>query len=127
MEITVTALNWPAVIAGTIAAFALGMVWFSPMLFGKAWSTGSHNIRPPASPPVAAMVVQLIGTFVLALAVGLTETYQAIGAAIAAILAVALIVAGMDLFSQKSGKATLIDASYVVVAGALMILAQGLL
>ncbi len=125
--IEVTALNWPAVIAGTIAAFALGMIWFSPMLFGKAWSTGSHNIQPPDSPPVAAMVVQLAGTFALALVIGLTETYQAIGAAITAILATALLVAGMDLFSQKTGKATMIDASYIVVSGVLMIAAQALL
>ncbi len=125
--IEVTALNWPAVIAGTIAAFALGMVWFSPMLFGKAWSTGSHDIQPPDSPPIAAMVVQLAGTFALALVIGLTETYQAIGAAITAILAAALLVAGMDLFSQKTGKATMIDASYIVVSGVLMIAAQALL
>ena len=47
--------------------------------------------------------------------------------AVGAILAIALIVAGMDSFSQKSGKATAIDAGYVVVSGVLMILAQGLL
>ncbi len=125
--IEVTALNWPAVIAGTIAAFLLGMIWFSSMLFGKAWSTGSHNIEPPASPPVAAMVVQFAGTFALALVIGLTETYQAIGAALAAIIATALLVAGMDLFSQKTGKATLVDAGYIVAAGVLMIAAQALL
>ena len=70
-----TALNWPAVIAGTIAAFALGSVWFSPMMFGKTWSSGSHNIQPPDSPPMAAMAVQFVGTFAFALAIGLTETY----------------------------------------------------
>ena len=120
-------MNWPAVIAGTLAAIALGMVWFSPMLFGKAWAAGSHAIQPPAAPPVAAMVTQFAGTAMLALAVGLTETTGAILVAVAAILAVALWVAGMDLFSQKSGRATLIDAGYVVASGALMILAQGLL
>ena len=122
-----TALNWPAVIAGTIAAFALGSVWFSPMMFGKTWSSGSHNIQPPDSPPMAAMAVQFVGTFAFALAIGLTETYGAIGAAITMILATALLVAGMDLFSQKSGTATLVDAGYIVAAGAIMILAQGLL
>lgn len=125
--IEVTTLNWAAVIAGTIAAFVLGMLWFSPLLFGKSWSTGSHDIQPPASPPIAAMVVQLAGTFALALVIGMTETYQAIGAAIMAIVATALLIAGMDLFSQKSGKATLIDASYIVVSGVLMIAAQALL
>lgn len=120
-------INWAAVVLGTLAAFALGMVWFSPKMFGKSWSTGSHNIAPPASPPVAAMVIQFIGTAILALVVGMTETNEAIMTAIGAILAVAFFVAGMDLFSQKSGKATMVDAGYVVAAGALMIAAQGLL
>ena len=121
------ALNWAAVIVGTIAAFGLGMIWFSPLLFGKSWSAGSHNIQPPASPPMAAMITQFLGTFALAFVVGMTETNEAIGTAIVAILAVALTVTGMDLFSQKSGKATAIDAGYIVAGGALMILAQGLL
>ncbi len=120
-------MNWTAVAVGTIAAFGLGMLWFSPLLFGRAWAAGSHNIKPPASPPVLAMLIQFIGTAVLALVVGITETDQAIMTAIGAILAVALIVAGMDLFSQKNGKATAVDAGYIVAGGVLMILAHGLL
>jgi hypothetical protein len=120
-------MNWAAVAVGTIAAFGLGMIWFSPVMFGKAWAAGSHNIQPPASPPVTAMVIQFAGTAVLALVVGITETNQAIMTAIGAILAVALFIAGMDLFSQKSGKATLIDAGYILASGVLMIAAQGLL
>lgn len=120
-------INWAAVIAGTLTAFFLGMLWFSPKMFGKSWATGSHNIQPPSTPPIVAMAIQFVGTAVLALVVGMTETNEAIMTAIGAIMAVALIVAGMDLFSQKSGKATMVDAGYVVVAGALMIAAQGLL
>jgi hypothetical protein len=119
-------LNWLAVGVGTIGAFVLGMLWFSPMLFGKGWSTGSHNIQPPESPPIAAMVIQFLGTFALAMVVGLTETTGDILTAIMAILATALFVAGMDLFSQKTGKATAIDAGYVVAGGAIMIIAQGI-
>ena len=120
-------MNWAAVILGTLLAFGLGMIWFSPVMFGKAWSAGSHDIQPPASPPYAAMGLMLAGTFLLAAVVGMTETDEAIGTAIAAILAVAVTVAAMDLFSQKSGAAALIDAGYIVVGGGLMVLAQALL
>ena len=120
-------MNWGAVALGTVVAFLLGMLWFSPKMFGAAWSAGSHNIQAPASPPLAAMVIQLIGTFAMAFVIGMTETNEAIGTAIAAVLAITLIVAGMDLFSQKSAKATLIDAGYVVAMGVLMIGAQGVL
>ncbi len=30
-------LNWWAVIVASISAFALGAIWYSPMMFGKAW------------------------------------------------------------------------------------------
>lgn len=120
-------LNWAAVIVGAGAAYGLGMLWFSPMLFGLAWAAGSHGIAPPPSPPVAAMGVQLVATVLLALVVGLTETTQALHTALLAILAVAAFVAGMDLFSQKSSRAVLIDAGYILAAGALMIVVQGIL
>lgn len=122
----INTLNWLAVIVGTIAAFGLGMIWFSPVMFGKAWARGSHDLKPPSSPPVAAMVVQLAGTFALALVVGMTAVTDALFTAIAAILAAALLIAGMDLFSQKSTPAVLIDAGYIIAAGVLMIIAQGL-
>ncbi|SPH17404.1 hypothetical protein DEA8626_00922 [Defluviimonas aquaemixtae] len=119
-------LNWPAIIVGTLIAFALGMLWFGP-IFGKAWAKGSHGIKPPARLPVAAMLLQLAGTFLLALVIGLTAQVNALGTAIAAILALAVLQLAGGLFSQKSGAAALIDGGYVVVMGALMILIQGLL
>jgi hypothetical protein len=122
-----SSINWAAVALGTVAAYALGMLWFSGRMFGKQWAAGSHAIQPPPAPPALAMVVQLLGTFALALVIGLTETTDALGTAVTAILATALLIAGMDLFSQKSGAATLIDAGYIVAAGIVMILAQGLL
>lgn len=30
-------INWVAVIAAAVAAFAAGMVWYSPAMFGKKW------------------------------------------------------------------------------------------
>ena len=120
-------VNWTAVIAGTVAAFALGMIWFSPKMFGAGWAKGSHDIQPPASPPILAMVIQFLGTSCLALVIGVTATADALMTAILAILAAALMVAGMDLFSQKSHKATMIDGGYIVTSGVVMILAQGIL
>ncbi len=120
-------LNIVATAVGTIAAFALGMIWFGPLMFGQAWAAGSHAIKPPARPPVLAMTLQFAGTAALALVVGMTATTDALGTAIAAILAATLLVSGMDLFSQKSGIATLMDGGYVMCAGIVMILAQGLL
>jgi hypothetical protein len=54
----------------------------------------------------------------------MTETA---GALLTAIIATALVVAGMDLSSQKTAKATLIDASSIGTSGVLIIFAQGIL
>lgn len=32
-----TEINWLAVVAATLAAFAVGSIWYSPMLFLKPW------------------------------------------------------------------------------------------
>ena len=127
METALAGVNWLAVLAGTVVAFGLGMVWFGPLLFGKRWSAGSHNIVAPASPPLAAMAAQLGGTFLMALVIGVTAATDALILAIIVILAMAGLQLGSSLFGQKSGAAALIDAGLVVAMGVVMILMQGLL
>lgn len=119
-------VNWPAVILGTILAFGLGMFWFGA-IFGKGWAAGSHNITPPAKPPVPALALQLLGTLLLALVVGITAKTDDLATAILVILALAVLQLAGGLLSQKSRYAALVDGGYVVAMGALMILAQGLL
>jgi hypothetical protein len=124
-EIT-NGISWPAIIAGTIAAFALGMLWFSPRMFGKGWAAGSHGITPPASLPVGALVVQLAGTFLMAWVIGITAVSNQLLTAILVILAIAGLQLAGGLLSQKSAYAAVIDGSYVVAMGILMIVAQGI-
>ena len=126
MATALTALNWPAVLLGTIAAFALGMVWFG-QIFGATWTKGSHGITPPASLPLAAMLIQLLGTLLMAVAIGATETTQDLPLALVIILAIALLQLGGSLFGQKSQAAALIDGGFVVAMGVVMIAAQAIL
>lgn len=34
-------VNWLAVVAATVAAFVLGGLWYSPVLFGKRWQAAA--------------------------------------------------------------------------------------
>lgn len=34
-------VNWLAVLAATVAAFVLGGLWYSPLLFGKKWQAAA--------------------------------------------------------------------------------------
>jgi hypothetical protein len=119
-------LNWLAVIVGTVVAYLLGMLWFSPKMFGRAWASGMNDLQMPASPPAMAMILQLAGTFALALVVGLTAVQNMLATAILAILAVAILQAGSGLFKQNTGKTVSIDAGYTIAMGVIMIITQGI-
>jgi hypothetical protein len=127
MELGFTNVNWLAVIAGTIVAYGLGMLWFSPKMFGTGWAAGNRDLQAPDSPPLAARIVQLAGVFLLALVVGVTATTNALITAILAILATAVLIAGSGLFAQKNCYAVRVEAGYVIVTGVILIAAQGLL
>ncbi|MGR3814613.1 MAG: DUF1761 domain-containing protein [Cognatishimia activa] len=121
------ALNWAAILVGTIAAFFAGWAIFSPFMFGKTWAIGSRiSPEPPEQMPWMAMGLQVIGLFFLALVIGTTAQIEALTTAIVAILAAAGMVMAQDAFSQKSGAAILIDGGYVVISGVIMILCQGI-
>jgi hypothetical protein len=119
-------VNWLAVIAGTVVAFVLGMFWFG-QIFGKAWSAGSHNIQKPEKVPVLGLSLQILGTFLMAWIIGATAVMEALGTAIVIILAIACLMTAGSLMSLKNTTAALIDGSYVVAMGVIMIAAQGLL
>jgi len=123
-----SALNWLAVVVGTLAAFMVGWLWYSPALFGKKWAKGSGVALDSANKmPVAAMVSQLIALFCLAMVIGLTATSDSLITAIFAILAVAFMVFSNGGFSKKSNYAMAVDLGHAVVSGIVLIAAQGLL
>jgi hypothetical protein len=120
-------LNLTAIFVGTIVAFFVGWAIYSPFLFGRTWAIGSRiSPEPPEQMPWMAMGLQVIGLFLLALVIGMTAQIEALTTAIVAILAAAGMVMAQDAFSQKSGPAIVIDGAYVIIAGAVMILCQGI-
>lgn len=127
MDVSVEALNWTAVLVGTVVAFVAGWILYSPRVLGGIWAEGSRIAsEPPATMPWLAMLLQLVALFLLALVIGVTAQTSALFTAIFAILAGAALVMAQDAFSQKSLGAILIDGGYVMLAGAIMIVFQGI-
>jgi hypothetical protein len=121
-------INWAAVIAGTVVAFLLGWLVYSPILFVKRWAEGSRvDLSDGGGPRIHAMVAQVAALFLLSLVVGVTATTDALNTAILAILAAALFAVSNGAFCGKSRYAMTVDGGYVVAAGIVMIAAQGLL
>ncbi len=120
-------VNWLAVIVGTVVAFLVGWLWYSPRLFGKQWAEGSGvDLGSASSMPVGAMVTQLLGAFCLAWVIGITATTDSLMMAILVIITVALVVASGGMFVRKSGAAVSVDAGYIVAIGVVMIICQGI-
>lgn len=119
-------LNWLAVIVGTVVAFGVGWLWYGK-LFMEKWMVGSRLTPADGQDmPMGAMALQVLGLLLLALVVGVTATTNALGTAILAILATAVLVMSGHAFSKKSGAAITIDGGYIVVAGVIMIICQGI-
>ena len=123
-----SSVNWLAVGLGTILSFLLGWLWYSPKVFGIKWAEGSGvTLGSAEQMPVFAMVSQLVALLLLAVVIGLTATVNALFTAIFAILAAACFVASGGSFVKKSGYAICVDFFYIVLAGVVMILCQGIL
>ena len=120
------ALNIPAVIAGAVAGFAFGAVIYHPRVLGTVWANGS-GVELDGKPPALAFALQILALLALAIVVGMTATVSFLGTAFLAILAAVLFVASSGVFQRKSMGAVMTDVIYIVGAGALMIVAQGVL
>jgi hypothetical protein len=122
------AINWLATLVGAVAAFLLGWLIYSPILFIKQWAEGSGvDLENGSGPPVFAMIAQIVALLLLATVVGITATGDALITAILAILAAAAFAVSNGAFCHKSTFAMAVDGGYVVAAGVVMILVQGLL
>ena len=121
-------VHWLAVIIGTILSFILGWAWYSPLLFVKKWIEGINvKPNPDAKMPAAAMIVQLLGTFLLAWLVGITAAHNALMTIILIVATIVALVIANGIFVSKSRYAITIEAAFVVAMAVVMIAVQAIL
>lgn len=64
-------VHWVAVVVATIVAMIVGMIWYSPMLFGGAWMEGMGTKKgAKMKMPAKGMVLALISAFLVAFWLG---------------------------------------------------------
>jgi hypothetical protein len=62
-------LNWLAVVAATIAYFALGALWYAEPVFGRAWQRAAGwDLNPPENAGAGIYAVPLVTCFAATLA-----------------------------------------------------------
>ena len=108
MTLDLGQLNWLAIVVGALVYFGLGALWYSPMVFGRAWqrSIGWDESRTPPQQSAMTYVVPVVAYLVMAIAVGLlaaaTETDELVEG----------IVLGLVLGIGLSLAHTFVDASF---------------
>ena len=122
MNELVMGVNWLAVGVGTIAAFTLGALWYSPVLFVNGWAKGvGIDIQDKPDNMIGAMVTQLVATFLLSLVVGVCAVGDQIALAILVIVTIAILLYAGGGFTQKSTYAKMVESGFVIAMGAVMI------
>lgn len=126
-------INWFAVLAATIAAFVLGGLWYSPLLFGKAWQRAaavSDEALKNASMPLIfglAFVFTLVMAANLAFFVGGVDLTMTLAYSLAAGLGWAALGLGVvALFERRPPAYFLINGGYLTLSFLLMGLILGL-
>jgi hypothetical protein len=120
-------VSWAGVIVGAAASFLVGWLWYSAKLFGTKWAQGvGVELGGAASMPVAAMVSQAAGLFLMSWFVGVTAVSNALLTVILATVAFTVLAYSGGLFGRKSAYARNVDAGYWIVCLVVMVICQGI-
>ena len=120
-------VSWTGVVAGAIAAFLLGWLWYSPKLFGPKWAEGvGVQMGTADEMPKAAMVFQMMGLFLVSWLVGVTAASDALATIILAVLAFSVMGYAGGLFRKNSAYARGTDAGYWLASVIVMVIFQGI-
>jgi hypothetical protein len=113
-------INLWAVIAAAISAFLLGGLWYSPLLFGKAWQRAAgltdSQLKSGSQAMIfgASLLLSLIAAYVFAMFLGASPSLAlGLGAGFAAGLCWVAASLGINyLFERKSLRLFFINGSY---------------
>lgn len=121
-------LNWAAIIVAAVSAFALGALWYSPLLFSKRWMKESGVSQENAENTNMvktfglAFMLSLVASFFLAMFIGADAGagFGALAGFMAGLGWVFTFMGIIYLFEQKSLALFLINSLYSVAALTLM-------
>jgi len=121
-------INWLSVIVSALAAFAVGGLWYSPVLFSKVWQRevklSDEEIKNSNMAMIfgTTFVLNIVGAIALDMIIG-PESTLTNGLCIGLFVSIAWIATSFGinyLYTRKSLKLYLIDAFYYIVFFAVM-------
>lgn len=127
-------LNWLAVVAAAVSTFVIGGLWYSKVLFGRAWMSANHFKEEDLAGGNMGKIFGLSLLFALIMSANLaafladaktTVAWGATAGFLAGFGWVALAVATIALFERRSWKYILINGGYMTVSFVIMGLILG--
>ncbi|MCB0611038.1 MAG: DUF1761 domain-containing protein [Lewinellaceae bacterium] len=122
-------LNHLAVIAAALSTFVLGALWFSPILFGKAWMVENNLTEEDLKKGSMAKILGLALIFALVMAynLGFFLADPSVDFKMGALYGfltgfgwVAMAIFTIGLFERKTWRYMLINAGYMIVSFTVM-------
>jgi len=121
--------NWFAVIAATLATFLMGYLWYSPLLFGKAWKEAAGIKEEEGDKPNMTKILSLFFIFSFVMAINLaiflndSKTNMVWGATAGLMaglgwVAMSIFITGQ--FEKRTTRYMLIHGGYYVVCFVIM-------
>ena len=127
-------VNWLAVLAAAVSTFVIGGLWYSPVLFGRAWMSVNNLSEADLAKSNMPKIFGLSFFFALIMAANLaaflaepktTAAWGATAGFLAGFGWVALGIATIALFERRSWKYFLINGGYMTVSFVIMGLILG--
>ena len=122
-------INYLAVLVAALSTFILGGLWYSPMLFGKAWMRANNFSEADLQTFSKARMFGWSFVFSLVMALNLAMflagpatnlSWGMTAGALAGLGWVAMAIAIIGVFENKSGTYILINGAYMTVAFTIM-------
>lgn len=132
MPFSLVAVNYVAVLGAAVVGFIIGMIWYSPPLFGKAWMRLSgidqrkmEDMKKKMAPSmVAGFIAMLIMSFVLAHVIRFATAANLVQGLQAGFWVwlgfVATVMLGMVLWEGKPFRLYVLNAAHYLVVLLLM-------
>jgi hypothetical protein len=129
-----THINFDAIAVGTLAAFALGFLWYSPMVFGRTWMryAGIREMEMKDGKGLQRLGPALALLFLIGVMLDVLLPAEVMewddGAAMSVLVGLAIVAPSIALhyiFARRSVQLFLIDAGYSVfsllILGAILV------
>ena len=124
-------LNLPGILAATLSGMILGALWYSPLLFGKAWMQAigktPETLGRPTGPMIGSIFASLLsacGVAILFSLAGVASLSVAVGVGLVlGLLIVFPALLSDNLFCRWGTKLLMIQSGYRVMSVVLMSLA----